>query len=97
MVFFDPTKGPSERARKQKRQLAPRRFKTLDGVRVGLLSNSKINADTILLAIGDLLAESYKLKSLVHERKQNFSMPAPDPIVDLIASQSDVVLAGIGD
>jgi len=97
MVFFDPTKGPSERARKQKKQLAPRRFTTLDGVRVGLLSNSKINADTILLAIGELLAASYKLKSIVHERKQNFSMPAPAPIVDLIASQSDVVLAGIGD
>ena len=97
MVFFDPTKGPSERARKQKKQIAPRRFTTLDGVRVGLLSNSKINADTILLAIGDLLAASYKLKSLIHERKQNFSMPAPDSIVDLIVSRSDVVLAGIGD
>lgn len=97
MAFFDPTKGPTERARKQKKQLSPRRFTTLDGVGVGLLSNSKLNADTILLAIGDLLAKHYKLKSLVHERKQNFSMPAPDPIVDLIASQSDVVLAGIGD
>jgi hypothetical protein len=97
MVFFDPTKGPTERARKQPKQLAPRRFTTLDGVRVGLLSNSKLNADNILLAIGDLLAKNYKLKSMVHERKQNFSMPAPDPIVDMIASQSDVVLAGIGD
>ena len=36
MVFFDPTKGPSDRARKQKKQLAPRKFRTLDGVRVGL-------------------------------------------------------------
>ena len=97
MVFFDPTKGPTERARKQKKQLSPRKFTSLDGVRVGLLSNSKINADSILLAIGDLLAASYKLKSLVHERKQNFSMPAPAAIVDLIAGQSDVVLAGIGD
>lgn len=97
MVFYDPTKGPTERARKQKKQLAPRRFTTLDDVRVGLLSNSKLNADTILLAIGDLLAKNYKLKSLFHERKQNFSMPAPDPIVDMIASRSDVVLAGIGD
>ena len=97
MVFFDPTQGPTERARKHKKQLAPRRFTTLDGVRVGLLSNSKLNADSILLAIGDLLAKNYKLKSLIHERKQNFSMPAPDAIVNLIFSQSDVVLAGIGD
>ena len=97
MVFYDPTQGPTERARKQKKQLSPRRFTTLDGVRVGLLSNSKLNADNILLAIGDLLAKNYKLKSMVHERKQNFAMPAPDAIVDLIASQSDVVLAGIGD
>lgn len=66
-------------------------------MRLGLLSNSKINADTILMAIGDLLASKYKLKSVVHERKANFSMPAPQNVVDLIAGQSDVVLAGIGD
>lgn len=97
MVFYDPTKAPSERAAKAKKGLAPRRFTTLDGVRVGLLSNSKINADNVLMAIGDLIASKYKVASVFHERKANFSMPAPQAIVDLMVSKSDVVLAGIGD
>jgi hypothetical protein len=96
MALFDPTKGKGGAAKKQK-QLAPRRFTTLDGVRLGLVSNSKLNADKVLLALGDLLAERYKLKSIVHEHKLNFSLPAPDEVVNRIASQSDVVIAGVGD
>ena len=95
MALFDPTKGKGG-ATKQK-QLAPRRFTTLDGVRLGLVSNSKLNADKVLLALGDLLAERYRLKSIVHEHKLNFSLPAPDEVVNKIASQSDVVIAGVGD
>ncbi len=95
MVFVDPTKG-SGRSPKQK-QLAPRRFRTLDGVRLGLLSNSKINADNVLLAIGNLLAKRYALKSIVHEVKANFSLPAPHEVVDRIVAQADVVIAGVGD
>ena len=97
MVFFDPTKGSANRAAKQPKQLAPRRFRTLDGVRLGLLSNSKINADNILLAIGDLLAERYALKSIVHEVKANFSLPAPNEIIDRVVAQADVAIAGVGD
>ena len=97
MVFLDPTKGSASRAGKREKQLAPRRFRTLDGVRLGLLSNSKINADNVLLAIGELLAERYKLKSIVHEVKANFSLPAPNEVVDKIVEQADVVIAGVGD
>jgi hypothetical protein len=96
MALFDPTKGTAGKSR-QAKQLAPRRFTTLDGVRLGLVSNSKLNADRVLLAIGDLLAERYRLKSVVHEHKLNFSLPAPQEIVDRIVAQSDVVIAGVGD
>ncbi len=95
MVFVDPTKG-SGRGSKQK-QLAPRRFTTLDGVRLGLLSNSKINADNVLLAIGELLSQRYAIKSIVHEVKANFSLPAPAEVIERIVAQSDVVIAGVGD
>jgi len=96
MVFFDPTKG-SSRAGKREKQLAPRRFTTLDGVRLGLLSNSKINADNILLALGDLLAARYKLRSIAHEVKANFSLPAPNDVIDRVMAQADLVIAGVGD
>lgn len=94
MVFVDPTGG---RAQVSEKQLAPRRFTTLDGVRLGLVSNSKLNADNVLLALGDLLAERYALETIVHEKKQNFSLPAPDEIIDRIVQKADVVIAGVGD
>jgi hypothetical protein len=97
MVFYDPTKAPSERARNAEKQLAPRRFRTLDGARIGLVSNSKLNADKVLLAIGDLLKERYEVETITHERKGNFSLPAPQEVIDRIAAVSDVVIAGVGD
>jgi hypothetical protein len=97
MVIIDPTAEPTQRSLSQEKQLAPRDFETLDGLRVGLVSNTKLNADNVLLAIGDLLSERYQIKSIVHEQKQNFSLPAPDEIVDKIARESDIVIAGVGD
>lgn len=97
MVFYDPTRAPTERANKAQKQLAPRRFTTLDGARLGLVSNSKLNADKVLLAIGDLLSERYGIETIVHERKGNFSLPAPEAVVDKIVESSDVVIAGVGD
>ena len=97
MVFYDPTKAPTERSYRGEKQLAPRKFTTLDGVRLGLVSNSKLNADKVLLAIVDLLKERYEMETIVHERKLNFFLPAPDEIVDKIVNSSDVVIAGVGD
>src|SRR5215471_7502848 len=77
--------------------LAPRRFTTLDGVRVGLLGNSKLNADNVLLAIGDLLNERYALKSVFVRSKPNFGKPAPDDVVKEMVDNSDVVITGVGD
>jgi hypothetical protein len=97
VVFYDPTKAPTERSVKAEKQLAPRRFSTLDGARIGLVSNSKLNADKVLLAIGDLLRERYEIETIVHERKANFSLPAPEPVIERIVNSSDVVIAGVGD
>lgn len=77
--------------------LAPRRFNTLDGVRLGLLGNSKLNADAVLLAIGDLLQERYALKSVFARSKPSFGKPAPDDVVEEMLANADVVIAGVGD
>ena len=77
--------------------LAPRRLTTLDGVRLGLLGNAKLNADAVLLAIGDLLQERYALKSVFVRSKPNFGKPAPDDVVEEVVQNADVVIAGVGD
>jgi hypothetical protein len=92
MILLNP-EGSSQEGREL---LAPRPG-TLDGKTLGLLSNSKLNADAVLYAIGELLAERYGVKEIVHRTKPSFSLPAPDATFDEMVEGCDVVLAGVGD
>jgi len=89
--------SPEGTSHATKRQLAPRRFRSLDGVRLGLLGNSKLNADAVLLAIGELLQERYAVKSVFMRSKPTFSKPAPPELIDEVIENADVVLTGVGD
>jgi hypothetical protein len=92
-VLFDPRGHSQER----RYELAPRTMHTLDGARLGLLGNTKLNADAVLAAIGDLLGERYALESIVARTKPTFSRPAEDGMVDEMVEKCDVVIAGVGD
>ena len=50
-------------------ELAPRRSRGLDGLRIGLLDNNKPNADKFLAYLGGLLEQSYPGVKLVAKRK----------------------------
>ena len=78
-------------------RLAPRRFKSLDGVRLGLLGNSKLNADAVLLAVGELLKERYAVESVFMRSKPSFSKPVAEELAQEIIDNSDIVLTGVGD
>jgi hypothetical protein len=97
LLNTDAILSPEGTSHAKHRQLAPRRFKSLDGVRLGLLGNSKLNADAVLLAIGDLLKEKYAVQSVFMRSKPSFSKPAPDELIDEIIQNADVVLTGVGD
>ena len=89
--------NPEGHSTERREELAPRRFTTLDGARLGLLGNAKLNADAVLAAIGDLLQERYAIESIVARSKPSFSHPAPPPLMDEMVQTCDVVLAGVGD
>src|SRR5260221_10062194 len=89
--------SPEGTSHAKQHRLAPRRFTTLDGVRLGLLGNSKLNADAVLAAIGDLLKEHYAIESVFVRSKPSFSKPAPDDIVEELIKGSDVIVTGVGD
>jgi len=92
MILLNP-EGSSQEAHEP---LAPRPG-TLNGKKLGLLSNSKLNADAVLYAIGELLAERYGIESLVHHTKPSFSLPAPEATFDELVENCVAVLAGVGD
>ena len=89
--------SPEGTSHAKQHRLAPRRFKSLDGVRVGLLGNSKLNADAVLLAVADLLKERYTVESVFFLSKPTFSKPVDDAQAEEILANADVVITGVGD
>jgi len=97
IVDLEAIVSPEGASSAKQHRLAPRRFATLDGIRLGLLGNSKLNADAVLLAIGDLLKERYALESVFMRSKPTFSKPAPPELIDEMVENSDVIVTGVGD
>ena len=89
--------SPEGTSHTRQHRVAPRRYQTLDGVRLGLLGNSKLNADAVLLAVADLLKERYALQSVFMRSKPTFSKPATPEMIDEVIQNADVVLTGVGD
>lgn len=72
-----------------------RRSPSLRGRRIGVLDNSKPNADRLLGRLAELLVERHGAASITRWRKPGASRPAT--MIDEIARGSDIVLTGSGD
>ncbi len=90
MDILDPT-GVAET---EVRTLA-RRPSTLAGCRIGVLDNSKPNADVLLGRIAALLVEHTGARLVSRWTKPGASRPAAN--LDEIAAESDVILTGSAD
>jgi hypothetical protein len=86
--------SPVEAAVVAVRPLARRRS-TLDGLRLGLLDNSKPNADVLLGRVAELLAAGARGLTIRRWVKPGAAHPAA--MVDEIATSVDAVLTGSAD
>ena len=73
------------------------RPKQLDGLRLGILDNSKWNANKILRASMTALEKTVKFSQVNYYVKQSFSKDAAPELIAEIAAHSDLVLTAIGD
>lgn len=89
--LIDPTDRPAGPVRRA--AMAP---ETLEGLRGGFLDNRKGNADVILEAIRQRLAERYGMGEAVVCAKWVFSAPAGPEVIDALA-QCDFVVTAVGD
>lgn len=67
------------------------------GIRLGVLDNSKGNADHLLKFIVDSVKASVSVASVVTLRKASVSLPAPAEILDQLAREADVVVSAMAD
>jgi hypothetical protein len=80
--------------RRQVSNLAPRRYDSLEGRRIGLLDNNKPNADKFLQIIGELLRARHADIQLVAKRKM--TRMESDGLAQL-AGDCDVVINAFAD
>ncbi|WP_224391911.1 UGSC family (seleno)protein [Pseudonocardia sp. ICBG1293] len=77
--------------------LAPRRPE-LTGLRIGVLENTKKNADLLLTELARLLVDEHGAAGVTVARtKRQFAVPAPDELIEEYARGCDVVVTGVGD
>jgi hypothetical protein len=91
LPFIDPTAGGS----KAKIALAPRPI-DLAGKVVGLLDNTKEQADIILETVADVLRTRYAVSKVVIRRKAFFSKPATEALINEMAQEVQVAVAALG-
>ena len=70
---------------------------SLQGKRVALIENTKLNSDRNLEKIGQILKEEYGVRETHLYHKRNASVPAHEEIIAEVKQSCDVMVAGIGD
>jgi hypothetical protein len=92
--IIDPTIGPADGHGVFTLAARP---DSLAGLRVGLLANTKRNAEQFLDEVGRMLTERYGAATVVARKKPDITNTAPEPIMEDLRTGSDVVVVGVGD
>ena len=90
--IYDPT----FEAKSRRIDFVPRP-KSLAGLRVGLVDNSKYNSDQVLGRIAKILERDHGVKTHLMRRKSTAGIPASPAIIAEFKANCDVVVAGVGD
>ena len=72
------------------------RIPTIAGANIGLIDDSKRNADVLLEEIAAVLTEKYEVNSISWLKKPSASKPADPEIIREMVSKCDYVLVAIG-
>lgn len=70
---------------------------SLDGLRIGLLENGKLNADEMLKEVAALFVERHGCTVRTVASKRNASAPAPSATLTQVAQEVDFLITGLGD
>ncbi len=94
--IIDPTLGLAADSQRCPAGLADRPER-LSGLRLGLLANTKRNAEQFLDEVGRLLAEQHAVTTVVARKKPDITSTAPEPILDDLRLGCEIAVVGVGD
>ena len=70
---------------------------TLDGLRIGILENGKLNAEEMLNEFAALFVDRHGCTVRTLASKSNASAPAPSSTLVKVAQEVDFLITGLGD
>jgi hypothetical protein len=70
---------------------------SLDGLRIGILENGKLNAEEMLNEVANLFVERNGCVVRTLASKSNASAPAPGNTLVSVAQEVDFLITGLGD
>jgi len=91
LPFIDPTAGGN----RPLIALAPRPM-DLAGKVVAMIDNTKEQGDLILATMADALRDRYGVERVIIRRKEHYSKPAADQLIDELAQEAHVAVAAVG-
>ena len=92
MQLYSPLSTTSKRKAVRAPALA-----TIDGMRIGVLENGKLNAEEMLNEVAALFVERNGCTVRTLASKSNASAPAPSSSLVKVAQEVDFLLTGLGD
>jgi len=92
MQLYAPTSTTATR----KRTRAPKLAK-LEGMRIGILENGKLNAEEMLNEVAQLFVQRHGCTVVKLASKKNASAPAPSNTLSQVAPEVDFLITGLGD
>ena len=88
--------APTATTPKRKALRAPA-FATIDGLRIGVLENGKLNAEEMLNEVAQLFVQRNGCTIRTLASKSNASAPAPANTLVKVAQEVDFLITGLGD
>lgn len=92
MKLYAPTATTATKTRKRAPALAK-----IDGARIGILENGKLNAEEMLREVADLFVQRHGCTVVKLASKRNASAPAPANTLNQVAPEVDFLITGLGD
>ena len=92
LELFDPTGEPTPTGFR-----AAPRLTTLDGLKIGLFSNGKVNADKLLRYTAKVFEQQASCNVVIDTGKLNASRIAEPQVLERIANDVDFLITAVGD
>ena len=70
---------------------------SIDGLRIGVLENGKLNAEEMLNEFANLFVQRHGCTVRTLASKKNASAPAPGNTLTSVAQEVDFLITGLGD